>query len=72
MNKRKKKNKIVYNNSRKLYSRLLNIYYNDYNDISEEGKEGMGKKCNPKNLLIKGQRFAEDKEKSKSHLEKRR
>ena len=32
----------------------------------------MGKKCNPKNLLIKVQRFAEDKEKSKSHLEKRR
>ena len=32
----------------------------------------MGKKCNPKNLLIKGQRFTEDKEKSKSHLEKRR
>ena len=43
----------MYNNARKLYSKLVNIYYNDYNDITDEEKERMGKKYVPKNLFIK-------------------
>ena len=66
--KTKKNKKIVYNNARKLYSKLLSIYYNDYNDVTDEEKEGMGKKYDPINLLIKGQRFIE--EISKPHPEK--
>ena len=62
--KTKKNEKVVYNNARKLYSKLLSIYYNGYNDITDEGEERMGKKYVPKNLLIKGQRFIEEKNKS--------
>ena len=40
--------KIVYNNARKLYSKLLSIYYNDYDDITnKEKKEWV------KNLILK-------------------
>ena len=55
----------------KLYSKLLSIYYDDYNEIADEEKEKMGEKYNPKNLLLKGQRFIESKkeEKSKSQAE---
>ena len=61
------------NNAKKLYSILLSIYYNDYNDITDKEKKKMGEKYNPNNLLIKGQRFIkskkEDEEKSKSQPE---
>ena len=69
--KAKAKKKIVYYNAKKLYSKLLSIYYDDYSDITDEQKEKIGEKYNPKNLLLKGQRFIESKkeEKSKSHLE---
>ena len=67
--KTKMKKKIVYNNAKKLYSILPSIYYNDYNDITDEENGRMGKKYNPKNLLIEGESFIEskkeDEEKSK-------
>ena len=47
--------------AKKLYSILLSIYYNDYNDITDEEKEKVGKRYNPNNLLIKGQKFIERK-----------
>ena len=37
--KTKENNKIVYNNARELYSKLLSIYYNDYNDITDDEKK---------------------------------
>ena len=49
----------MYKNVRELYSKLLSIYYNDYNNITDEENKKMGKKYNPKNLLIKAQRFIE-------------
>ena len=69
--KTKAKKRSVYINGKKLYSKLLSIYYDDYNDIIDEEKEYMGEKYNPKNLLLKGQRFIESKkeEKSKSQAE---
>ena len=71
--KTKAKKKIVYNNAKKLYIILISIYYNDYNDITDEEKKKMGEKYNPNNLLIKGQRSIkskkEDEDKSKSKPE---
>ena len=69
--KTKVKKKTVSNNTKKLYNKLLSIYYDDYNDITDEEKEKMGEKYNPKNILLKGQRFIESKkeEKSKSQPE---
>ena len=69
--KTKAKKRTVYINGKKLYSKLLSIYYDDYNDIIDEEKEYMGEKYNPKNLLLKGQRLIESKkeEKSKSQAE---
>ena len=66
------KKRTVYSNAKKLYSKLLCIYCDGHNDITDEEKEKMGEKCNPKNLLIKGQRFIESKkeEEIKSQLEK--
>ena len=58
----------MYSNARKLYSKLLGIYYNDYNDITDE--ERIIKKYDPKNLLIKSQRFIEDKGKNRLKPEK--
>ena len=49
-NKNEKK-KIVHNNARRIYSTLLNIYYNDYKITPDEEKERMGTKYYPKNLL---------------------
>ena len=49
--KNEKKKKIVYNNARRIYSTLLNIYYNDYKITPDEEKERMGTKYYPKNLL---------------------
>ena len=37
--KTKKNKKIVYKNARELYTKLLNIYYNDCNDITNEQKK---------------------------------
>ena len=71
--KAKAKKEIVYNNAKRLYSILLSIYNNNYNDITDEEKERVGKKYDPKNLVINGQSFIEskkkDEEKSKSQLE---
>ena len=44
----------MYNNAKKLCSILISIYYNDYNDITDQEKEKIGKKYDPKNLRIKG------------------
>ena len=44
--------------------KLQSIYYDDYNDITDEEKGKMGEKYNPKNLLLKGQGFIEGKSKS--------
>ena len=56
----------MYKNARELYSKLISIYYDDYNDITDEEKKRMSKKCDPKNLVIKGQRFNEEKSESRS------
>ena len=50
----------MYNKAKKLYNKLLSIYYDDYNDITDDEKEKIGEKYSPKNLLSKGQRFIED------------
>ena len=68
-----KKKKIVYNNALNLCNKLLSIYFNDYNNITNEKKEQMNKKYDPNNLLIKGYKFIDskkvDEEKSKSQPE---
>ena len=56
----------MYKNARELYSKLISIYYDDYNDITDEEKKRMSKKYDPKNLVIKGQRFNEEKSESRS------
>ena len=60
---------IVYNTAKNLYKKLLNIYYNDYNNITDKEKEEMGEKYDPRNLLIKGFRFIDSKKESKSQSE---
>ena len=35
----KQKKKTVYNNAKKLYNKLLSIYYDDYDDITDEEKK---------------------------------
>ena len=56
----------MYNDAKKLYSKLLSIYYDDYDNVTDEEKERMGEKYNSKNLLLKGQRFIELKKEQKS------
>ena len=53
----KSKKRIVYSNAEKWYSKQLSIYYDDFNSITDEEKEKIGEKYNPKNLLLKGQIF---------------
>ena len=53
----------------KLYSIPLSTFYNDYNEITDEEKENTSKKYFISNLFIKGQRFIEDGDLSKSQLE---
>ena len=71
----KETKKIVYNNAKNLFNKLLSIYCNDYNNTPDEEKEKMGEKIIIVigDLLIKGTRFIElkkeDKEKSKSQPE---
>ena len=48
----KTKKEIVYKNARKLHSKLLSIYSNDYNNTTIEEKEKMGAKFTPNNLVI--------------------
>ena len=55
-NKNEKK-KIVHNNSRRIYSTLLNIYYNDYKNTPDEEKGRMGTKYYPKKLLNRGKKM---------------
>ena len=55
----KTKNKFVYNNAAKLLNILLSIYFNDYNNTTNEEKEKMGEIYHPDNLFIKGYRFIE-------------
>ena len=40
----KYKKKIVYHNAIKLYNTLLSIYFNDYDNITDQEKEKMGEK----------------------------
>ena len=61
--KTKTKKDIVYKNSRKLYSKLLRIYCNDYNNTTNKGKEKVGEKHSPNNLLIEGFKFIYPKKK---------
>ena len=42
--KTKTKNNIVYNNALNLYNKLLSIYFNDYNDITNEKRKRDGRK----------------------------
>ena len=42
----------MYKNARKLHSKLLSIYSNDYNNTTIEEKEKMGAKFTPNNLVI--------------------
>ena len=52
----------------KIHSILLSIYYNDYKNTYEK-KEKVDEKHNPKNLLIKGQGFIKNEERSKAQPE---
>ena len=49
--KKKERKKIVYNNAIKLYNKLVSIYFNDYDNTTNEEKERMGEKYNPNNLF---------------------
>ena len=52
--------KIAYSEAKKtIQYTTINIYYNDYDDITDEEKERMSKKDDAKNLPIKGQSFIE-------------
>ena len=51
--KTKMKRKIVSNSARKLYYMLLNIYFNDYNNITDERKKRWGKYLILMNYLLK-------------------
>ena len=42
----------MYNNATKLFNILLSIYFNDYCNTANKGKEEIGEKYNPNNLLI--------------------
>ena len=50
--KTKTKKEIVYNNATKLFNILLSIYFNAYCNTTNKGKEEIGEKYNPNNLLI--------------------
>ena len=50
--KTKTKKEIVYNNATKLFNILLSIYFNDCCNTTNKGKEEIGEKYNPNNLLI--------------------
>ena len=67
------KKKIVYNNAKNIFNKLLSICYNDYINITDQEKDKVSEKYDPRNLLIKGYRFVEskkeDKEISKSQPE---
>ena len=64
----------MYKNIRKLYSKLLSIYFHNYNNTTNKEKEKMGEIYSPNNLLNEGFKFIypkkKDEEKSKSRLEK--
>ena len=63
----------MYKNTVNLYNKLLAIYFNDYNSITDEEKEKIGEKFDTSNLFLKGYKFDEwykkDEEKSKSQSE---
>ena len=62
--KTKIKKKSVHNNAEKLYNALLNICFNQYNNIGD--KEHMDKKYDPENLLLQDQKFNVSKKDVKS------
>ena len=51
--KLKIKKKSVYKNVVKLFNTLLAIYFNEYNNITDEEKEKMDEKYDPSNLFFK-------------------
>ena len=55
----------MYNNVKNIYFKLLSIYYDDYKDNTDEEKEKMGEKYDPKNLLLKVRKFIESKKEEK-------
>ena len=63
----------MYHNAIKLCNKLLSIYFNGYNNVTDKEKGKMVEAYNLNNLLIKGCRFTEwkkeDEEKSKSQPE---
>ena len=52
--KTKTKKEIMYKNATKLYDKLLSIYFNDYNNTTNEENKKRGEKYSPDNLLIEG------------------
>ena len=44
----------MYKNATKLYDKLLSIYFNDYNNTTNEENKKRGEKYSPDNLLIEG------------------
>ena len=70
--KTKAKNRTVYNNVRNIYYKLLSIYYDDYKDNTDEEKEKMGEKYDPKNLLLKFENLLNRRKKKKlNHCQKK-
>ena len=64
------KRKSVYDDAVNLYNIILSIYFNDYNNATNEEKKGKDEKHDPSNLLLKGSKFIylneKEEEKSKS------
>ena len=49
----------MYQNDANLCNTLLSIYFNYYDNITDEEKEKMDKKCDPSNLFLKNYNFDE-------------
>ena len=49
----------MYKRTVNLYNTLVAIYFNEFNNITDEEKEEMDKKCDLRNLLLKGHKYDE-------------
>ena len=63
----------MHKNDANLYNTLLAIYFNEYNNFTDEWKDKINKKYNPSNLSVKGHKYDEwykkDEEKNNSQPE---
>ena len=63
----------MHKNAANLYNTLLAIYFNEYNNFTDEWKDKINKKYNPSNFFVKGHKYDEwykkDEEKNNSQTE---